>query len=159
MFFTNSDYSFLTGTGEELWKSNGTPDGTVLVKDIKTGNYNSSYPSNLTAVGNTLFFSASDGITGENVWKSDGSAISTTLVKNIIAGPGNSAPSNLTEIGSTLSSQRLTAPPAPNCGRAMAPPLARFSVKIFLKEPMEATHPVLPQWAVHCSSLPTTAMV
>jgi ELWxxDGT repeat protein len=52
--------------GRELWKSDGTTAGTTLLKDIYTGSNfgfpNSSYPSNLTAVGNTLYFSAYGGV-------------------------------------------------------------------------------------------------
>ena len=40
--------------GVELWKSDGTASGTVMVKDIQSGS-DSSYPQYLTAVGNTLF--------------------------------------------------------------------------------------------------------
>src|SRR5437764_10022633 len=41
--------------GTELWKSDGTVAGTVLVKDICPGFYG-SYPSNLTVSGGILYF-------------------------------------------------------------------------------------------------------
>uniref|UniRef100_UPI00056C1DDD hypothetical protein n=1 Tax=Microcystis aeruginosa TaxID=1126 RepID=UPI00056C1DDD len=68
----------------ELWKSDGTAAGTVLVKDINPGS-SSSYPGSLTAVGNTLFFTAYDGLggSGTELWKSDGTAAGTVLVKDI----------------------------------------------------------------------------
>src|SRR2546425_8174835 len=88
-------------TGPELWKSDGTTAGTVLVKDIYTGsstfNYNGHYyghfhqhykilnssrPDNLTNVNGTLFFVADDGMHGRELWKSDGSATGTVLVKD-----------------------------------------------------------------------------
>ena len=52
--------------GTELWKSDGTEAGTVLVKDINPGvtSYGYAFGSNpfrLTAVGGTLFFRANDG--------------------------------------------------------------------------------------------------
>ncbi|TRU97548.1 MAG: hyalin, partial [Microcystis wesenbergii Mw_QC_S_20081001_S30D] len=45
----------------------GTAAGTVLVKDIRPGSYG-SYPFSLTAVGNTLFFTANDGVNGWELW-------------------------------------------------------------------------------------------
>jgi ELWxxDGT repeat protein len=86
--------------GSELWKSDGTAAGTVLVKDIRPGS--SSSPSNLTAVGNTLFFSANNGVNGEELWKSDGTAAGTVLVKDISPGSSSSFPRNLTAVGNTL---------------------------------------------------------
>ncbi len=47
-------------SGLELWKTDGTPTGTVRVKDIKPGAV-SSNPYALTAVGNKLFFGAPSG--------------------------------------------------------------------------------------------------
>ena len=68
--------------GAELWKSNGTAGGTVLVKDIRVGTSGSSL-ANLTNVNGTLFFSADDGVNGLELWKSDGTASGTVLVKDI----------------------------------------------------------------------------
>ena len=53
LFF--SAYDGMSGT--ELWKSDGTAGGTVLVKDINTGSYGSN-PRSLTNMGGTLFFQA-----------------------------------------------------------------------------------------------------
>ena len=49
--------------GYELWKSDGSADGTVMVKDINLGAASSS-PAYLTAVGSTLYFQASNGANG-----------------------------------------------------------------------------------------------
>ena len=70
----------------ELWKSDGTDVGTVMVKDIHSG-VNPSYPHELTAVGSTLYFAASDGSSGWKLWKSDGSSSGTLMVKDITPGP------------------------------------------------------------------------
>ncbi len=51
---------FFTADGADgnfqLWKSDGTALGTYQVQDIQRGD-NSSAPSDLTVVGDTLFFS------------------------------------------------------------------------------------------------------
>ena len=40
--------------GNELWRSDGTEDGTYLVKDIAPG-WESSYPKQMTPIGDRLF--------------------------------------------------------------------------------------------------------
>lgn len=65
----------------ELYKTDGTTDGTVLVKAINPAGY--SYPLSLTDVNGVLFFLANDGTNGRELWKSDGTAAGTVLVKNI----------------------------------------------------------------------------
>ena len=62
--------------GRELWKSDGTAAGTMIVKDINPGSA-ASGPGYLTNVNGTLFFSANDGTTGGEMWKSDGTAAGT----------------------------------------------------------------------------------
>ncbi|MEX2559756.1 MAG: ELWxxDGT repeat protein [Pirellulales bacterium] len=76
--------------GAELWKSDGTFDGTVIVKDINEGS-EESFPSSLINVGGTLMFFADGPETGFELWKSDGSEAGTLLVKDINAGPDDSA--------------------------------------------------------------------
>ncbi len=88
--------------GRELWKSDGTAAGTVLVKDINLTNPFGSSPSNLTAVGSTLYFTADEGVNGRELWKSDGTAAGTVLVRDIFPGNLGPSPSNLTAVGSTL---------------------------------------------------------
>lgn len=87
--------------GSELWKSDGTAAGTVLVKDIQPGSPGSG-PSYLTAVGSTLYFQADDGVNGKELWKSDGTAAGTVMVRDIRPGGSGSEPSYLTTVGSTL---------------------------------------------------------
>jgi ELWxxDGT repeat protein len=54
--------------GRELWKSDGTAAGTVLVQDINPGSGGST-PENLTVVGGNLYFSADDGTHGRELYK------------------------------------------------------------------------------------------
>ncbi|TAJ25070.1 MAG: hypothetical protein EPO68_00465, partial [Planctomycetota bacterium] len=72
----------------ELWKSDGTAAGTVLVKDIHAGAGLglSSYASLFTVAGNQLFFTANDGVHGRELWSTDGTSAGTALVADI--GPG-----------------------------------------------------------------------
>jgi ELWxxDGT repeat protein len=78
--------------GYELWKSDGTTAGTMMVKDISSpvnpGPYSNinSYPSYLTNVNGTLFFSARTDSYGAELWKSDGTVAGTTMVKDIYPG-------------------------------------------------------------------------
>ncbi len=67
--------------GKELWKTDGTEKGTVMVKEINP--YTSSFPADLINVNGTLFFIADDGTHGRELWKSDGTAAGTVLVKDI----------------------------------------------------------------------------
>jgi ELWxxDGT repeat protein len=77
--------------GGELWKTDGTEPGTVLVKDIRPGPIGSN-PEQLERVNGTLFFSADDGVNGRELWRSDGTEAGTLLVKDIWPGAGSSSP-------------------------------------------------------------------
>jgi len=83
--------------GSELWKSDGTVAGTVLVKDINLG-VNSSDPGGFTEVNGTIFFSADDGTHGRELWKTDGTATGTVLVEDINLGVNGSGAGGFTEV-------------------------------------------------------------
>jgi ELWxxDGT repeat protein len=87
-------------TGRELWKSNGTAAGTVLIKDINPGIGNSD-SFNFTNVNGTLYFVANNGTQGHELWKSNGTAAGTVLVKDIVPGSSGSSPYNLTNVNGT----------------------------------------------------------
>ena len=76
--------------GTELWKSDGTEAGTVLVKDIGPGattmNFAYLTPQFLTNVQGTLFFIMDDGQSGLELWKSDGTEAGTIRVQDINPG-------------------------------------------------------------------------
>jgi ELWxxDGT repeat protein len=86
--------------GTELWKTDGTRAGTVLVKDIRSGPRD-SYPGRLTSVGDLLFFRAETQRYGNELWKSDGTAEGTTLVKDIHPGRGSSMTGSFAPMGPT----------------------------------------------------------
>jgi ELWxxDGT repeat protein len=97
----NTTYFVATDSsnGREIWKTDGTAEGTTLVVDVTAGAGNSfpddGYPPiELTHINGTLFFA-----TGSKLWKSDGSSAGTRLVKNF------TVPSNTPTIkGLTISS-------------------------------------------------------
>src|SRR5690606_28882163 len=95
-YLTNVDNTlFFAATdgmhGMELWKSNGTADGTLMIKDIKPGSASSSI-GYLTHVNHKLFFVANDGENGNELWKSDGTPEGTVMVKDIRSGKFGSNP-------------------------------------------------------------------
>src|SRR5438552_19083803 len=75
--------------GSELWKTDGTPAGTVLVKDIFPG-ADGSMPSyrvvvcpRVVRVGGMLFLAASEGVNGLELWRRDGTEGGTVLVRDL----------------------------------------------------------------------------
>lgn len=87
--------------GSELWKSNGTVAGTMLVKDILPGPSGAN-PHGLTNFNGTLFFAADNGVDGVELWKSDGTETGTSMVKNIRSAGNSSYPHNFKAINGTL---------------------------------------------------------
>lgn len=87
--------------GRELWQSNGTADGTFMVKDIYPGSP-SSNPENLRFSNNILYFSATSPGMGTELWRSNGSDAGTMMVKDILPKSGSSKPSFLTDVNGTL---------------------------------------------------------
>ena len=73
--------------GYELWRSDGTSDGTRLVVDLNPGLPN-GFPDSITSLNGALFFNAFDtsDFTGSKVWKSDGTAPGTILLADTFPG-------------------------------------------------------------------------
>ena len=90
LFFTAAN----SAAGREIWKSDGTAAGTVLVKDIGPGS-SSAFAADLTAVGSSLFFTQ-----GAELWKSDGTSLGTNPVEPVST--GSSSPSQLKNVNGTL---------------------------------------------------------
>ncbi len=109
-----------TATGKELWKSDGTEAGTVLIKDIRSGS-GSSEPENFLNINGVIFFTANDGVNGVELWKTDGTPDGTVMVKNINPS-GDSYPGSF--INSILVPEitRIML----NCGRVTVPPMERL---------------------------------
>ena len=73
-------------TGSELYISDGTPGGTILVKDINAGTGDSG-PSGFVLLNDGfLYFTAKTTAEGRELWRTDGTPAGTTLVKDITPG-------------------------------------------------------------------------
>ena len=100
----NNNFYFLADdgiNGKELWKSDGTASGTVMVKDINSGS-GDSWASRFVVIGNALYFSATDGIHGMELWKTDGTTSGTVMVKDIGSGSTGSSPRDFEAVGNSL---------------------------------------------------------
>lgn len=106
-FFYSSNLNTLFFTagsntaGFELWKTDGTAEGTVQIKNINAGT-SSSFPGNFRQVGNKVFFAANNGTNGNELWVTDGTEEGTMLVKDVNPGSNASNPTNLTELNGKL---------------------------------------------------------
>ena len=88
-------YFVARGTGQsgyQLWRSDGTDAGTYVVKTINpTGDailpYDRYSPGDtspyLTAVGDLLYFRATDGVNDLELWRTDGTAVGTFALTNV----------------------------------------------------------------------------
>lgn len=88
-------------TGLELWKSDGTQDGTVLVKEIFPGLFG-GVPQKFTPLGGRVIMVANDGLRGVELWQTGGTEVTTLLVKDIRPGARDSLPEAFTAIGDIL---------------------------------------------------------
>ena len=80
--------------GDELWSTDGTPEGTARLLDIAPGLLG-SYPRSLAVWNGRLWFRARDAEHGMELWTSDGTAEGTRLVHDIAPGPSWSTPGAL----------------------------------------------------------------
>ncbi len=81
--------------GIELWVTDGTTGGTVLLKDINPGAGSSTPEYGFQVYSNDLFFTASDGTNGRELWKTDGTGGGTVLVKDINTGAADAFTSSI----------------------------------------------------------------
>ncbi|HTM65699.1 MAG TPA: T9SS type A sorting domain-containing protein [Flavipsychrobacter sp.] len=91
VYFVASD----SVNGDELWASDGTAQGTQMVKNIMMSNgpgayfYNTLDPEGLlTVYNNLLYFVGNDYYHGSELWQSDGTTSGTQMVVDIDPGTG-----------------------------------------------------------------------
>ena len=80
----------------ELWVTDGTADGTHLLKEINPSIETGGDIGQMTIFKNEAYFSANDGTHGAELWKTDGTAEGTIMVKDISPGSHGSQPGYLT---------------------------------------------------------------
>ncbi len=97
VFFRPDDGSH----GDELWRTNGTSAGTVMVKDINPNSTGSDLQEFINVNG-VLYFRANDGDHGSELWKSDGTAGGTVMVKDIQPGTNDGVVSSFFALDNTL---------------------------------------------------------
>lgn len=90
VFFNASSGTTAPGTGQELYKTDGTTTGTALVTDLNPGTA-AGNPFNLVVLNpTTLMFGGNNGVTGSELFKTDGTAAGTVNVFDA-SGTSNSA--------------------------------------------------------------------
>jgi len=81
------------GAGTELWRSNGTVEGTERLEDLFPG-VTGSNPTSLVSLGSLLFFAAEDPVEGRELFFSSGEPNSATILP-LFPGPQSSSPTEL----------------------------------------------------------------
>ncbi len=97
ILFQGRDYI----SGPELWRTDGSTEGTWMVKDIGSPRLGpgSPAPGNLVVVGERLLFSHDDDQHGRELWSSDGTEAGTWMVVDLLPGWASSIGNNRVAVG------------------------------------------------------------
>ena len=87
--------------GVELWRTDGTTAGTVMVRDIGVGPV-SGNPRHLVVANGLMYFTADETFTGSELWVSDGTGAGTRLLQDIAPQAASSSPAELTVVGDLI---------------------------------------------------------
>ncbi|HYC83706.1 MAG TPA: ELWxxDGT repeat protein [Chryseosolibacter sp.] len=98
-----NEYRYLTHAGthfyyvsrNELWRSNGTKEGTFRLRAFAN-------ISNLAMMGSTLYFAADNGSTGLELWRTNGTVTGTVMIRDIYPGTTGSTPNSFTNVNGTI---------------------------------------------------------
>lgn len=84
--YLDNNYYFIANDGVhgfELWRTDGSEQGTVMLKDVYTG-ISSSNPGSLTVMNGSLFFMATENNEYlPSLWRSDGTQAGTIKLKDL----------------------------------------------------------------------------
>jgi ELWxxDGT repeat protein len=86
--------------GRELWTTDGTDGGTLLVHEHLPLSTGTSFSPPRSTNGNILYYEPDDPTTGGEVWRTDGTEAGTRVVKDITPGAGGSGQIQLFRYGS-----------------------------------------------------------
>lgn len=86
---------FIGGSGNSLWKTDGTSQGTVFIQSFQIIRH-------LTVFNGSLYFSAGNNNEGEELWRHNPVSGNTQMVKDLNGGFGASLPINFTPLSNTL---------------------------------------------------------
>ncbi|KAJ1405678.1 hypothetical protein B484DRAFT_214121 [Ochromonadaceae sp. CCMP2298] len=95
------------GAGRELWRTDGTVEGTLRVDDIFSGGTGSN-PTYLASFGDYLYFAATSASEGRELWRTRGEQGGAEMIpladttRGIYPGPTGSHPTELTVADSYL---------------------------------------------------------
>lgn len=90
--------------GNELWRTDGTEEGTWLIDDLCPGPCPSD-PQPRAVLGDRLLFTADDGVHGAELWSTNGGRGDAELIHESVPGPGPShyrAHSGFAELGDAI---------------------------------------------------------
>ncbi len=88
--------------GEQLWKTDGSPSGTSVVREKEDFSYMVDQVHSLNSFNNRLCFVATVNDYGPEPWITDGTAQNTYLLKDIIPGSATVFPDLFTTVDSFL---------------------------------------------------------
>lgn len=87
--------------GQELWRTDGSEEGTSIVADLFAGPEDSN-PAGFQVHGGRLYFAASDPVRGRELWSSDGTKAGTSMIAEVMPGDRSSNPAMLCVAGTKL---------------------------------------------------------
>ena len=70
--------------GTELWSTDGTSDGTTMLKDINTSTNNFDTSTMTPGPGGYFYFNGNDGVHGRALWRTDGTAAGTSIFSDLV---------------------------------------------------------------------------
>lgn len=88
--------------GRELWTTDGSAAGTLLLKDIHPDSGPTPHFGLPFQSGTRSYFRADDGVHGMELWTTNGTSAATMMVVDLNSGPASAMPTPLATLGNTL---------------------------------------------------------